>query len=144
MRRRDLIAASLAAAALPLFERTGSAVDAAAGSAADAAAGSPFDYARLKSQARELAAHAHVAPSAQLPPPLAALDWDHYQAIRFRPERALWADQALPFRIEFFHLGLNFHRPVRMHVVEQGYARPIVYDPVLFDLSHAGIDASAL
>src|SRR5262245_53710591 len=98
MRRRDLIVASAALAAAPLLEAA-----APAGTAAHP--GEPFDYAWLKGQARALAARPYLPPQDALPPAVARLDWDHWQAIRFRPQRALWADQPLPFRIEFFHLG---------------------------------------
>ncbi|MDE2018229.1 MAG: glucan biosynthesis protein D, partial [Hyphomicrobiales bacterium] len=34
----------------------------------------------------------------------------------------------------FFHLGTYFRKPVRMHVVEGGAAREILYDPAYFDM----------
>src|SRR5215468_4428813 len=137
MRRRELLVASAALAAAPLLETV-----ARAGAAAPS--DPPFDYAWLKGQARALATRAYVPPPDTLPPAVARLDWDHWQAIRFRPQRALWADQPLPFRIEFFHLGLLFRHAVRMHVVEQGTATPLPYDPAAFDLTRAGLDATAL
>ena len=62
-------------------------------------------------------------------------DWDAFQSIRFRPERALWAGDALKFQLQFFHLGMQFQRAVRMHEVVDGVAREIAYDPAMFDLA---------
>ena len=39
------------------------------------------------------------------------LDWDSYQAIQFKAEHALWADEELPFQVRFFHLGWGFKDP---------------------------------
>jgi glucans biosynthesis protein len=137
MRRRDLIVASAALAAAPLLE-------AAVGAGEAPPTSQAFDYAWLKGQARALAARDYAPSPDTLPPALARLDWDHWQAIRFRPQRALWADQPLPFRIEFFHLGLLFRRAVRMHLVEHGTATPLPYDPAAFDFTRSGLDPAAL
>ena len=59
----------------------------------------PFDYARLKGLARARAAQAYLAPVKHLPPAIAALDWDHWQAIRYREDRALWGGEGLRFQV---------------------------------------------
>ena len=56
----------------------------------------PFDWERLKAQARELATQPFEPPGDQRPPQLAELTWDQYEALRFRPDHALWADTDLP------------------------------------------------
>src|SRR4051794_35914491 len=73
----------------------------------------PFDYAQLKGIARARAAAAYEAPTDKLPPRIAKLTWDEWQSIHFRSERALWADEGLPFRANFFHLGFRMTRAVR-------------------------------
>ena len=104
----------------------------------------PFDYAQLKGRARELAAAAYRAPRTRLPAELAALDWDQYQAIRFRNDHALWADDRLRFQVKLFHLGLFFKRPVHMFEVHGGQAQELAYDPAMFDYGKSGLDGSAL
>ncbi len=104
----------------------------------------PFDYAWLKGQARARAAAAYEAPHATLPPAAAALDFDRYQSIRFKPEHALWADDKLHFQIRLFHLGLYFKRPVRMFDVSAGQAQELAYDPALFDYGKSGLDGAKL
>jgi len=104
----------------------------------------PFDYARLKGLARTRAAQGYVAPAKRLPPAVAALDWDHWQAIRFREERALWAGEGLRFQVQFAHPGYTLDKPVRMYEVNNGAAREITFDPSLFDYTHAGIRPAAV
>jgi glucans biosynthesis protein len=98
-----------------------------------------FDLAWLKGQARTLAAAPYQAPPAKLPAPLAALDWDQYQSIRFKPEHALWAGTNSRFQIELFHLGLYFKRPVQMFEVANGQAQQLAYDPAMFDYGKSGL-----
>jgi glucans biosynthesis protein len=109
------------------------------------AADSPrFDYAALKGEARALATKPYAAPAKPVPPSVARMKWDAFQSIRFRENRALWAGDGLRFRVQFFHLGMQFRRSVRMHEVVDGVAREIAYDPALFDLSKTGIDPATL
>ena len=98
-----------------------------------------FDLAWLKGRARALAAAPYQAPTAKLPAAIAALDWDQYQAIRFKPEHALWADTTARFQIELFHLGLFFKRPVQMFEVVGGQAQQLAYDPAMFDYGKSGL-----
>jgi glucans biosynthesis protein len=104
----------------------------------------PFDYARLKGLARTRAAQAYAAPAKRLPPAVAALDWDHWQAIRFRDERSLWADDGLRFQVRFAHPGYTLDKPVRMYEVVNGSAREITFDATLFDYTRAGIRPAAV
>jgi glucans biosynthesis protein len=99
----------------------------------------PFDYAGLKGRARALAAQPYQAPTDHLPAEVKALDWDQYQSIRFQPDHALWAGERTPFTIRFFHMGLFFQLPVRIHTLRDGVAREIAYDATMFDHSKSGL-----
>lgn len=104
-----------------------------------------FDHAWLKGEARALAARPYRPPSqGQVPEAVRALDWDQYQAIRFRPEHALWAQQGSRFRLQFFHLGLFYQTPVQLHEVHQGSARKIAYDKEMFDHARSGLRTARL
>lgn len=107
-------------------------------------AGRRFDYAALKGQARTLAGSAYRAPGEALPASVQKLDWDQFQAIRYRPEHGLWAHQRSRFEARFFHLGLFFKTPVRMYEVEDGQAREIAYDPAMFDYGKSGLQGAHL
>jgi periplasmic glucans biosynthesis protein len=99
----------------------------------------PFDYATLKGLARSLAGAAYKPPNENLPRAIEKLDWDHWEAIRFRDEQSLWARDGLRYQIRFAHLGFRVRRPVRMYVVEEGHAQELAFDPAMFDYSHAGV-----
>nr|WP_269079076.1 glucan biosynthesis protein [Marinobacter similis] len=93
----------------------------------------PFSYEWLKGHARHLAAQDFRSKKGELPQSLKDLSWDDYQAIRFRPEHALWSDAALPYQIQLFHLGLYFQTPVKIHEVVDGQATELAYDPEYFE-----------
>jgi glucans biosynthesis protein len=104
----------------------------------------PFDYAALKGRAKALAAQPYQAPVSRLPAEVRKLDWDHYQSIRFEPDHALWATQPTRFTARFFHMGLFFELPVRIHELRDGQAREIAYDAAMFDHSKSGLEGVAL
>jgi glucans biosynthesis protein len=95
---------------------------------------SPFSFDRLKQRARDMARAPYAAPPRPAPEIVGAVDYDAHGKIRFRSELALWADGPSPYPVTFFHLGRFFPRPVRMHVVDGGSAREIVYDGAYFDM----------
>jgi glucans biosynthesis protein len=69
-------------------------------------------------EAAALAGRPHAAPPADAR--LAALTYDEYRAVRFRPEQALWRDAGLPFQVQFFPLGRGNVRPLRLHEIVPG------------------------
>lgn len=93
----------------------------------------PFSYEWLKGHARHLSGQDFRSNKGQLPQSLKGLSWDDYQAIRFRPEHALWSDSPLPFQIQLFHLGLYFQTPVKIHEVVDGQVTELAYDPEYFE-----------
>lgn len=136
MNRRNFLQALslLGLAATPLFSRSADAFD-----LLHTAGTQPFDYAWLKGQARARADHAYRAPEERLPASVQQLDWDQYQAIRYRPDHALWAKQKRLFEVRFFHMGRSFKTPVRMYEVADGRASEIKYDPAMFDYGSSGL-----
>ncbi|HYF41721.1 MAG TPA: glucan biosynthesis protein G [Ramlibacter sp.] len=105
------------------------------------AAAQAFDFETLAQLARERAlAPAEAAPS-DLPPALAALDYDGLRDIRFRPDHALWRDRGLPFEAMFFHRGRYHPQPVRIHELgTQGQVRPVRYENTSFDYGRNPVD----
>ena len=104
----------------------------------------PFDAAWLQARARALATRPWTAPVAEVPPAVAGLGYDAYQAIRFRDDHALWADVGLPFQVKLFHLGMFFKRRVHIHEVVGGQAQELAYDPAMFDYGQSALDGDAL
>ena len=91
-----------------------------------------FGFENVLRRAREIAAVAYEA-GPNLPEPLARLDFDAWRDIRFRPERALLAQNGSPFRMQMFHPGFLFTRPVVVNVVRDGVPTPVPYAANLFD-----------
>jgi glucans biosynthesis protein len=147
-RRRFIQAALGTAASLRLTRLPGAQPDAPGASAARPSMrrgpAAPFDYARLKGEARALAAVPYRTPGARLPATLGKLSWDAWQSIRFRNEHSLWLGEGLRFQARFFHLGFTVRKPVRLFTVEDGQAREVRYDSALFDYGHSGLEAGGL
>ncbi|PVE24638.1 glucan biosynthesis protein D [Microvirga sp. KLBC 81] len=94
----------------------------------------PFSFDDLKKQAEAMARSAYVAPPSPSPDILFQIDYDAHGKIKFKTDLALWADGPSEFPVTFFHMGRFFQKPVRMHVVENGQAREIIYDTEYFDM----------
>jgi periplasmic glucans biosynthesis protein len=144
MRRRDFLRACalLTTASLPLPGCF--AAEPAATMLSPLGTPQAFDYAWLKGQARALANAIYRPPLSHLPDPVQALDWDQYQAIRYRADHALWAQDSRRFQVKFFHLGLYFRNPVRMYEVVDGQAQELAYDATMFDYGQSGLEGSHL
>lgn len=91
----------------------------------------PFSFERLIQRARDMAQQAYQARP-QAPAELTQLGYDQYRQIRFRPEHAVWAGSP-GYQLQFFHPGSYFREPVHVHVVADGQAQEVLYDPSLFD-----------
>jgi glucans biosynthesis protein len=103
-----------------------------------------FDYAWLKRHARALAAAPYRPPPSRIPAEVDRLDWDQFQAISYRADHALWADEYLRFQLRFFHLGLFFKQAVRMFELVNGRAQELAYDPAMFDYGNSGLNGAKL
>jgi len=85
--------------------------------------------------ALDRAKHPFHSPRADLPKVLQqdSLDYDKYREIRFRRDRALWASDNLPFRIEFFHPGYLYQEPVHVNEFTLTHVQPIRFVQDFFD-----------
>src|ERR1700710_1902901 len=91
-----------------------------------------FDRGVVRQIARDLASKPYKAPDNKLPDALKNLDYDHYRAIRFLPEQALWRGEKLPFEAQFFHRGFFYAGRVDIYEVVDGKANKIAYRPDQF------------
>lgn len=90
----------------------------------------PHDFDRLSRWARELAGRPWSLPPEATADALDRLDYDAYQKIRFRSERAVGREGAWP--VAPFHLHRFAAAPVGLNLVTDAGARPLAYDPALF------------
>ena len=96
---------------------------------------SAFRYEDVVRRARDLAGAPFEPSPPALPEPLNRLDFDAYRDIRFRPDRALGGG---PFRLQLFHLGFLYQRPVTVNVVREACRRRSPTRPQLFDYGRNG------
>lgn len=99
---------------------------------AAAQASEPFSSAQVRKLARDVASKDFVASDNKLPDSLKELDYDHYRAIRFLPEHALWHGEKLAFEVQFFHRGFFYKNRVDIYEVVNGQATNIQYRPDYF------------
>ncbi|MDE2372273.1 MAG: glucan biosynthesis protein G [Burkholderiales bacterium] len=101
---------------------------------AAAGAAQAFGFDDVAARARAAASRPAVAEAAPPPAELAALNYDQYRDIRYRPERALWHDEKGPFEVQFFHFGRFQTAPVRVAEIDAGgNERPLRFTPADFD-----------
>ncbi len=85
---------------------------------------SAFDFDDVADQAAALARRPYqAAPPADAR--LAALSYDDYRDIRFRPERSRWRDSGSLFQLQFFPLGRGTTRALELFELHDGQARAL-------------------
>jgi len=90
-----------------------------------------LDYVAKKA---ELRAHKPFhSPRLDLPDFLSKLTYDDYRQIQFRDDKALWRQEALPFRVEFFHLGYLYQEPVHLNEFSSTHVQSVRFVPDFFD-----------
>ena len=62
------------------------------------------------------------------------IDYEEWGKIHYRNDYALFANGPGRFPVTFFHLRLFFQKAVKMHVIDAGDSRQIVYDQSYFDM----------
>jgi glucans biosynthesis protein len=100
--------------------------------AAPAVPAAPFGFDDVAALA-QAQARSPYQPPPRAPRELATLNYDQYRDIRYRPERAVWRGDGLPFELMFFHLGHGHTQPVAINEIVGGQAKPIRYDPADFN-----------
>ena len=96
-----------------------------------AATGEPFGLENVVEKARELAGKPFQPPP-KVPEFLRKIDYDQWRDIRFRPEKALWRTENLPFQVQFFHPGFLYDQTVIINVVAGGKVERLNFSPDLF------------
>jgi glucans biosynthesis protein len=103
-----------------------------------------FGFEDVAARAASVAARPYKAPAVNLPTELRELDYDAYRDIRYRPEKALWRAEKLPFELMFFHQGRAVPEPVKINVIEPSGERVVDFDPSLFDYGKNKFDPRIL
>jgi glucans biosynthesis protein len=116
------------------------------GSAANAATDSlvfgerkAFEFEALTNRARVMAAEAYQAPALPDLTIVDQIDYDAHGKLHYRRDCSPYCDKSGAYPLTFFHLGRYFTKPVRMHVVENGYAREIIYQTQYFEMPEGSV-----
>ncbi|UUJ43505.1 glucan biosynthesis protein G [Pseudomonas extremaustralis] len=102
-----------------------------------------FSLDDVSAKAKELAGQKYEAPRSNLPNEFREMKFADYQKIRFRNEKAEWADQNTPFKLSFYHQGMHFDTPVKINEVTADNVQEIKYDPSRFDFGDVKFDPKA-
>ncbi|MFM2480865.1 glucan biosynthesis protein G [Celerinatantimonas sp. YJH-8] len=104
-----------------------------------------FDLTDVTQQAQKLASHAYQPEASNLSPTFAQMQFADYQKIQFRDDRAYWGQTDSPFKLEFYHQGMQFNTPVRINeITPDGNVQPIRYQADYFNFNGTRHDASAV
>ena len=103
-----------------------------------------FGFEDVAKRARALAEQPYKPPAIRMPNEIRDLDYDQYRDIRFRPEKAIWRSEKLPFELMLFLQGRAVSEPVAINLVEPSGERPLAFDPALFDFGKNKIDPDKL
>jgi glucans biosynthesis protein len=145
--RRELLAAGLAAGALPLLPT------AAAAEGPDMGPPVPFSFEMLRDLAQSLAAAPYAEPVVEDDALLESIDYDLHNQITYKADRMLWGDVPGAAKVRFFHPGRYFKLPVKIYDLKDGEARELEFSTDLFDmpadhparkLTHAGFAGFAV
>jgi glucans biosynthesis protein len=100
------------------------------------------DFAYVTKLAQQRASAPFHSPRAELPDVLRQekLDYDNYRKIRFRPDRAFWAADGLPFHAEFFHPGYIYQEPVHIYEFAKSFVQRIRFVRDWFDYGGLNIE----
>ena len=113
-------------------------ISAAAAEGAGAADGRPpkahFGFDDVVRRASDLAAAPYDGTPPKLPDALTKLDFDAYRDIRFKPDKSPITTG--PYRLQLFHPGFIYKRPVVVSTIRDGISTPIPFSTSLFDYGH--------
>lgn len=84
-------------------------------------------------RAKALANEPYAAPVSNLTDAFRKLQFADYQKIQPRRDRFVWADGDTPFKLAFYHQGMQFNTAVKINEIADGGVREIPYDPSCFD-----------
>ena len=145
MQRRTFLATGLAALATLRSSATLSRGKIPVAGSNSASASQNVIAALVRKRAAELSRRAFEAPPETLPAAMAAMGYDEYRDLRFRPERAIWRGEDLGFELQFFPSAYIYRSPVEIFLVENGSIRQLTADRELFDfgLQHSKVPLQA-
>ncbi len=102
-----------------------------------------FSIDDVTTQARALMEKPYAAPVNNLPPVFSGMQFADYQKMQPRTDRFEWRDLQTPFRLNFYHQGMQFNAPVRINEITADGVQEIKYDTDRFDFGNLSFDKGA-
>lgn len=102
-----------------------------------------FSLDDVSARARTLAEQPYAAPATNLPPEFASLQFADYMKIQPRADNLFWSDQQAPFRLAFYHQGMQFNAPVRLNEIVGEQVQEIRYEADRFHFGDLKFDREA-
>ncbi len=102
-----------------------------------------FSLDDVTTRAKKLADQPYAAPVSNLPPAFAQMQFADYIKIQPKIDHVEWKDQGTPFKLGFYHQGMQFSSPVRISEIVDSRVQEIKYDPSRFDFGDLKLDRSA-
>ncbi len=87
----------------------------------------------VKDRAQQLVQEPYDAEAGLVPQFLWDVNYDAWRDIRFRPAKALWKDENLPFQVQLFHPGGLFKRAVAINIVDAQGVSQVSFSTALFE-----------
>ncbi len=94
----------------------------------------------VTSKAKSLADAAFSDKPNALPSIFSNMSFDSYRDIRFRADKALLAEKGSPYRLQLFHRGFLYEKPVSVNIVREGNVQTVPYSKDLFDYGKMKVD----
>jgi len=105
-----------------------------------------FSLDDVTARAKALAEAPYAAPVGNLPPEFSAMQFGDYVKIQPRSEKFEWREQKTPFKLGFYHQGMQFNTPVAVNEIagpgSDARVSPIPYDPERFSFGKRPFDRS--
>ena len=102
-----------------------------------------FSLDDVTAKARDLMEKSYVAPVSNLPPAFSTMQFADYQKMQSRLDRFEWRDQGTPFKLSFYHQGMQFNAPVKINEIVDNAVQEIKYDASRFDFGDLTFDKDA-
>ncbi|CAH1660382.1 osmoregulated periplasmic glucans (OPGs) biosynthesis protein G [Hyphomicrobiales bacterium] len=93
-------------------------------------------------KAKTLADAPYVAPASNLPDVFSKMQFADYQKMQPRRDRFAWTEFDTPFKLAFYHQGMQFNTPVKINEIVNGAVQEIPYDAGRFDFGDLHFDRS--
>lgn len=93
-----------------------------------------FSFDWLIEQAQARSTRPYESPYRPAPDVVSKIDYEAHGKLRFKAERALFADEPHGYPVTLFHLGYYFPKKVEIHVLSNGEAREVLYSPDYFSM----------